>query len=239
VIELAAVGLGVLALLAAGRFRWLTTSGQIAAAVVGAAVLVGSGSLGFTLLVAFFLTSSLLGRFRAPVKSGSDQPKGRGAGQVLANGGAAALFSLLALAGWVPAAQYALAGAIAAATADTWATEIGSAGSWPTWSVIGEGRVRPGRSGGVSVPGTLAAGAGAALIGMLAGLLHGETAGVVAEPSAWVRLAIPAGMAGMFADSLLGATLENRLHVLGNDQVNLVCTLVGAAVALLLAPTGR
>jgi uncharacterized protein (TIGR00297 family) len=238
VTALAAAGLGALVLFLGRRFRWLTTSGQIAAALVGTAVLVGSGAIGLVLLLAFFFTSSALSRFRASAKAASQEPGGRSATQVVANGGVAAIFSLLVLAGWVPAAHYALAGAIAAATADTWATEVGSAGSWPTWSVIGKGRVSPGQSGGVSIPGTLAAGAGAAMIGVLAGCLHEATV-VAEELSAWIRLAVAAGVAGMLADSLLGATLEDRLRVLGNDQVNLACTLVGAAVALLLASVGR
>ena len=228
-IEPAIVGLGVLALYLARKFRWLTSGGQIAAVLVGAAVLAGSGTRGFALLVAFFVTSSALSRFRASTKPRSD----RSAGQVVANGGIAAALSVLALAGWIPAAHYALVGAIAAATADTWATEIGSAGSWPTWSAIGEGRVRPGRSGGISVPGTLAAAAGAALIGALAAELYGSTAPIVGT-AAWILIVTAAGMAGMLVDSLLGATLEARLRLLDNNQVNFICTLVGALTALLL-----
>jgi len=150
--------------------------------------------------------------------------------QVVANGGVAAGLSLLALAGGVPAVQYALVGALAAATADTWATEIGSAGRWPTWSVIGRGRVASGDSGGVSIPGTLGGIAGAVLIGVAAALIAGSGAGA----AEWVRVGVLAGTAGMFVDSILGATLEDRLGFIGNDEVNLGCTLVGASVALAL-----
>ncbi len=224
------VALGGIVLVVAGRLRWLTPSGQLAAAVVGLAVLLGSGMLGVALLFVFFLSSSVLSRFRAERKGRAGEPGGRSAMQVVANGGVAAGFSLLALAGWVPAAHYALIGALAAATADTWATEIGTAGRWPTWSVIGRGRVASGDSGGVSIPGTLGGIAGAALIGVAAALIARSGAGV----DDWVRMGILAGTGGMFVDSILGATLEDRLDFIGNDEVNLGCTLVGSAVALAL-----
>ncbi len=228
--SLAVVALGGIVLVVAGRLRWLTPSGQLAAAVVGLAVLLGSGMLGVALLFVFFLSSSVLSRFRAERKGRAGEPGGRSAMQVVANGGVAAGFSLLALAGWVPAAHYALIGALAAATADTWATEIGTAGRWPTWSVIGRGRVASGDSGGVSIPGTLGGIAGAALIGVAAALIARSGAGV----DDWVRMGILAGTGGMFVDSILGATLEDRLDFIGNDEVNLGCTLVGSAVALAL-----
>lgn len=228
--SLAVLALGGIVVVVAGRLRWLTTSGQLAAAIVGLAVLLGSGTLGVTLLFVFFLSSSALSRFRAERKGRAGEHGGRSAMQVVANGGVAAGFSLLALAGWVPAAHYALAGALAAATADTWATEIGSAGRWPTWSVIGRGRVASGDSGGVSIPGTIGGIAGAALIGVVAALIARSGAGT----DGWVGMSILAGTAGMFSDSILGATLENRVDFIGNDEVNVGCTLVGAAVALVL-----
>jgi len=227
---LAPVATGGLIILLSRRLRWLTPSGQLAAAVVGLAVALGSGWFGLGLLFAFFVTSSALGRYRAGAKPVRTEPEGRSAPQVLANGGVAAALSVLTLAGWTHGAQYALVGAVAAAAADTWATEIGSVGSWPAWSVIDGSRVPAGRSGAVSLPGTAAAVAGAAAIGTVAAVLSGTPG--------WIPLGVLAGTAGMFADSLLGATLEDRLGLIGNDGVNLWCTLVGAGVAWLLAGGG-
>jgi uncharacterized protein (TIGR00297 family) len=224
------VAIGGLIILLSRRLRWLTPSGQLAAAVVGLAVALGSGWFGLGLLIVYFLTSSALGRYRAGAKPARLEPEGRSAHQVLANGGVAATLSVLALAGWAHGVQYALVGAVAAAAADTWATEIGSVGSWPAWSVVDGSRVPAGRSGAVSLPGTAAAVAGAAAIGTVAALLAGTPG--------WIPLGVVAGTAGMFADSLLGATLEDRLGLIGNDGVNLGCTLVGAGVAWLLAGGG-
>lgn len=228
--SLALLAFGGIVLVVAGRLRWLTPSGQLAASIVGLAVLLGSGKLGVTLLFVFFLSSSVLSRIRVEGKGRAGEPGSRSAMQVVANGGVAAGFSLLALASWVPAAHYALAGSLAAATADTWATEIGSAGRWPTWSVVGRGRVATGDSGGVSIPGTLGGIAGAALISVVAALVARPGAGA----DDWIVVGILAGTAGMFVDSILGATLEDRFDFIGNDEVNLGCTLVGAAVALAL-----
>jgi len=244
------VAVGGLIILLSRRLRWLTPSGQLAAAVIGFAVAVGSGWFGLGLLIVFFLTSSVLGRYWAGAKPARTEPEGRSAPQVLANGGVAAALSVLALAGWGHGAQYALVGAVAAAAADTWATEIGSAGSWPAWSVIDGSRVPAGRSGAVSLPGTAAAVAGAAVIGTVAALLAavavsngsgaslGGEMGLLAPALGWIPLGVLAGTAGMFADSLLGATLEDRIDLIGNDGVNLGCTLVGAGAAWLLAGGG-
>lgn len=233
---MAAVLLGGMVLVAARRFRWLTASGALAGGLVGLAVVAGTGWFGLLPLLFFFVSASALSRLGSDRRSRKGERTGRRADQVAANGGMAAVVALAALAGWVPAGHYALVGAVAAATADTWATEIGSSGSWATWSVVGTGRVEPGCSGGVSVPGTLAGIAGAAIIGAIAAGLDRPVAGSAIDgPAGWLAVAVLAGTAGMFADSVLGATLEDRLGILGNEEVNVVCTLVGAATAWGLA----
>ena len=91
----------------------LAPDGVAAALLVGAAVWWGLGWPGLVPLSAFLISGSLLAR----LAGGRDAR--RTATQVLANGGIAALAAALGV--W-PAAM----GAIAAAGADTWATEIGS-----------------------------------------------------------------------------------------------------------------
>src|SRR5258705_1933407 len=91
------------------RVKWLTAAGAAAALAVGGATVLGMGWRGLLLLVAFCVSGSLL------TKGGGR----RNARQVIANGGVAAAG---ALAGSWPA----FAGALAAAAADTWATEIGT-----------------------------------------------------------------------------------------------------------------
>src|SRR5207248_2183174 len=100
------------------RVTWLTRGGVAAAAGVGTAVGWGLGPAGLFVLFVFFVSGSLLGHLA----------EGRGprrtARQVVANGGVAAVAALSGA--WSVAT-----GALAAATADTWATEIGSFSPFP------------------------------------------------------------------------------------------------------------
>lgn len=192
--------------------KWLTADGIVAALAVGAAVTWGLGPAGLAVLAAFFLSGSVL----TQISGGAGGQ--RNARQVLANGGVAAVAA--AFGSW-----YGAAGALAAAAADTWATEIGSYSSRSPRMITTMESVAPGTSGGVTTLGTLGGMAGGVLIGVLATALgRGGT-----------RLALVtalAGMAGMFADSVAGATLQRR-HLLDNDAVNVVATATGCGLSLL------
>jgi uncharacterized protein (TIGR00297 family) len=198
--------------------EWLTRRGAAAALAVGVATLWGFGWRGFALLLAFFVSGSVL----TPAAEGGDGAKGggrrRNARQVVANGGMAAL---AALAGSWPA----FAGALAAATADTWASEIGIRSRTPPRLITNGKRVAAGTDGGMTLLGTAAGVAGAGLIAILSY--------VFGYPDA---LAIGvAGVIGMVMDSSLGATLQGKVRWFDNDVVNLAATLTGAAVAGLIA----
>ena len=220
--------------------RWLTPGGLVAACGVGFGVTWGLGWPGLAVLAAFLLSGSLLTQLaerRAPR---------RNARQVVANGGVAAVAALLG--SWSAAA-----GAIAAAAADTWATEIGAFSPLPPRLVTSWRRVTRGSSGGITALGTLGAVAGAATIAWLAHTLapRGTAPGFFTTATA--------GMLGMFADSVLGATLQGKYECpacdarfergntvchepvrlttgwrwLDNDAVNFAATLIGAAVAVI------
>lgn len=238
----------------ARRSHSLSTSGAVAATCVGSAA-VAAGWLWGALLVAYFVASVLLSRLGAAVKESrvsSIVAKGgrRDATQVLANGGVFALLALASLLAPLHAAIAAAAalGALASATADTWATEIGTLAPGAPLSLRTFQRVPPGTSGGVSLRGSLALVAGAAFIALAARAL-------LLSPA---TLAITiGGAAGAFADSMLGESLqerrwcpscerptERRVHLCGsstvvaggvrgfdNDAVNFAATVVGAAVA--------
>jgi len=214
----------------------------VAACGVGFGVAWGLGWPGLAVLAAFFLSGSLLTQLaerRAPR---------RNARQVLANGGVAAVAALLG--SWSAAA-----GAIAAAAADTWATEIGAFSPLPPRLVTSWRRVTRGTSGGITALGTLGGVAGATLVAWLAHALspRGTVPGFLTTASA--------GVAGMLADSLLGATLQGKYECpacdarfergntvchepvrlttgwrwLDNDAVNFAATLLGAAIAAIAA----
>jgi uncharacterized protein (TIGR00297 family) len=218
----------------ARRRSALTDSGAWAAAVVGTLLML-AGWPWLALVGVFFVTSSLLTRLEPAHREGmsSRDRAGRRWQQVAANGGLAALTAAAsALTGWTQGFGVA-AGAIAAATADTWATEVGR------WSrtgprLITTGKpVAPGASGGVTAAGTLGSAAGAILIAALASLLYGTPhAAGASSRVVWAAWIAVAGITGSLLDSLLGATVENRWRWLQNDAVNVVATAWGAGLML-------
>jgi uncharacterized protein (TIGR00297 family) len=244
----ASLGAGLAAL--AYVLGWLTRSGALAAAVVGAAVLYGTALGGATMLALFVVTGSLLTRWTER-RVAHRVAAGRTARQVIANGAWAAVGALIARSypqpGWAI-----LTGALASAQADTWATEIGAAAKGPPRLITTWRPVSPGTSGGVTGIGTTAGVIGGSAIALLA----------VALGSPWQVAAagLTGGTAGMMIDSLLGATVQGRFHCtacdspteqaihdcgrhaettrgwrwLDNDAVNLVANGAGAAIALLL-----
>jgi len=219
--------------------KWLSGDGLAAAVAVGAATLVGLGWRGEALLLAFFISASALTQL-----AGGAEGR-RNARQVLANGGVAAA---AALAGWWTAA----AGALAAATADTWATEIGAFSPTPPRALFSGRDVPRGTSGGITPLGTAGGILGAAALAALAALLR---------PAGAPLAVAGAGVAGMLADSCLGATGQGVFECpdcgarferrgitchrpltrvrgwawLDNDGVNLTATVVGAAAAAVAA----
>jgi uncharacterized protein (TIGR00297 family) len=124
----------------------------------------------------------------------------RDAMQVLANGGVAALALVAEVCGWHRGKNAAL-GALAAAAADTWASEIGVRSCPPPRSVVTGQVVPPGSSGGVTPLGWAAASAGSLLIG-ITWVLAGD------RRLSRLGVALAAGLAGSLADSLAGATIQ-------------------------------
>jgi uncharacterized protein (TIGR00297 family) len=239
---------------AAWRLRALDLSGALAAFVVGTCTFAAGGIPGAAILLAFFISSVVLTRIGRQKKRGLvDVAKGgpRDAMQVLANGGVATVCILLAaVLGHVWALAF--AGAYAAATADTWGTEIGTLASELPRSLIDGRPLATGLSGGITRAGTAAEVAGAFFIALVA-------AGTsVATDARSVAAVTAGGIAGALADSALGATVQARrwcpecervceadphacgtatMHRSGvswmtNDMVNLLATFVGSAVAL-------
>lgn len=225
--------------IAARRVRALNRSGAVAAALLGT-VIFGLGGLGWAvLLLVFFVSSSGLSRLARRRKRSLDEKAAKGsqrdAWQVLANGGVAGVFALLHA--FFPAAAWPWVGcaaALAAANADTWATELGVLNKTAPVLITSGKPVEPGTSGGVSLTGTLAALAGAGLVALFGVLFwQGHTRIVLpataspvlfnllgaGSPSlSWGQglLAFAAltlcGLVGSLVDSLLGATVQAVYH---------------------------
>lgn len=231
----------------------LTQDGAIAATAVGGAVMGGGGLSGAAALLTFFYSSSALSRHRRADKDQAaagivDKGETRDAAQVLANGGVAALLCLLPQSRALRAAAL---GALCAANADTWATEIGLLAAGQPRDVLTLRPVPKGTSGAVSLTGCAGMAAGAALLAVLARL----------QGPGLLLPVFLGGLAGGVGDSLLGATVQERRRCttcgaateqtrhrcggatavcggipgLDNDVVNALATALGAAVAGVLA----
>lgn len=221
---LVSLGLAGLFSWAAYRVGTLTVDGAAAAAGIGGFALGFGGWVWALVLVTFFVTSSLLSSWmterKKPVAADFAKTGRRDAWQVLANGGVAALLAAFAFAHPDEAGLAAVGflGALAAATADTWGTEVGvlsrrkpvliTAFPWRA--------VEAGTSGAVSTLGSLAAALGSLLIGLVGafgfwveGLWLGE-AGSGTFNTAVVLATFVGGFAGSVADSVLGATVQAR-----------------------------
>jgi uncharacterized protein (TIGR00297 family) len=239
---------------AARRRHALSSSGAAGATAVGTAIFGAGGLRAAALLMLFFGSSTALSRRGGPASGAAPGPE-RTLAQVLANGGLPAALAVCAHVRPSPRVGAAYAGALAAANADTWATEVGALSPAAPRMITSGRRVPRGVSGAVTPLGTLASLAGALVIGA-------GHAALTLHPAAALRLGV-AGLAGSLADSVLGATLqavyvcqecgqrtEDRRHAHGtaapaltlvrgvplvtNDTVNLCASLVGALTAGLL-----
>jgi uncharacterized protein (TIGR00297 family) len=259
-LDVARVTIGAVAgsAVAFGAFRAgaLTRSAAFVAAAVGASAVI-SGAGWITLLLAFFVSSSTLTRWGEADKqrlTGAILEKSgpRDVAQVVANGAVFTIAALASLAGGDATWRAVGAGALAAATADTWSTEVGTRFGGTPWHILRGTRVPAGVSGGVTLAGCVAAVGGALLLaGVARAVQFGPPVGAI----------VAGGLAGALSDSVLGASVqerrrcdacgaptERRVHVCGatsrvtggipgvrNDAVNLTSTVVGAFVTWILA----
>ena len=252
-------------LICAGIAYWafmrnaLTPGGALAAVAVGTTIFGLGGAVPGLGLLAFFLSSTALSRYRRGEKEKLthgvvEKGDSRDAVQVLANGGPAALYCVaFALTGQTTFYVAALA-ALAAANADTWATEIGLLSPTAPRDVLTFDEVPAGTSGAVSSTGLVGTAAGALFIGLLA-LFDVKDGGI----GNMLIIAV-GGIAGGFGDSLLGATIQERRQCLdcgatteqlrhscdgetvcvagisgiGNDAVNAIATAWGGAIGGIL-----
>lgn len=260
---LSAFALAALIAALAWKLGALNRSGALAATLLGGLIYGLGGLVWAILLVVFFATSSLLsrafeGRKR---KLSSSFAKGgrRDWAQVAANGGAAAGFLMLAATGLIPGAWAWLGfcAALAAVTADTWATELGLISAQPPRLITNWKPVPRGSSGAISLAGTLASLLGATFIALIAFLLV-----PLLDPFAFYAIIALGGLLGSLIDSWLGATVQaiyycphcaqeterHPLHTCGthtvhqrgwpwlnNDWVNFISSLAAALLAVLLA----
>lgn len=233
--------------------KFLNFSGMVASIAVGTGVALGFGIKGLILLGIFFVSSSLLSKFKQKKKAYLKEIHAKGSErdwtQVVANGGAAAGVGFFASfypdQVWVPV----IAVLISSVNADTWASEIGTMVGKAPISVRNFKKVEAGTSGAVTVEGTLAAAAGSLAVTVAAGVLF------VLAP-AHLLIIFFLGFTGCFIDTWLGAFVqgsfkcrvcslntERAIHCseptrlisgrtwINNDMVNFWSSVIPAAIA--------
>jgi uncharacterized protein (TIGR00297 family) len=225
---LVALGINVAVGVTALAFRLVRPSGALAGALLGTVVLAFGGAPLYASLCVFFGVGTLATRFHRSRKEaiGKAEERGgrRGAANVLANVSVAAFCALVA--GLAPGGdvfRLAAAAALATALMDTIGTEIGQAVASPTALLPDLRRVPAGTDGAVSVVGTLAGLAAAALL---------AAAGVA------TFLVTPRGAVAVVLAACVGTVLESLLgragapwRVSNGHVLNFVNTLAGAVAA--------
>lgn len=252
----------LLVVTASYRLKILKLSGAVAAFILGSFVF-GIGGLPWMIPMAvFFGLSSLLSKLgrnrKASLETVYEKSGNRDMMQVLANAGLALplvlfwfytgdqLFYLAYLAG------------LGAATADTWATELGAFSPGQPRNILNMKPVTKGTSGGVSIFGTFSALLGSAALAASGWLSAGLWRNESILPSVMMGI-IAAGFIASLLDSILGASVqahyqcgqcgnitEKRVHCdarseklyrgvpwINNDLVNFFCTLFSVILLLL------
>ncbi len=185
--------------------NWLTLDGVVAAILFGIISYGLGGITGATVVLTFFISSSLLSKDMISEESLLDKKFRRDGLQVWSNGFWFTLWTIIWFLTELDFFMTAAFASIAFANADTWASEIGGHRvKGKTYLISSFREVRPGSDGGISIVGTLATLSGAVLIALMFWLLNMET-------NIWLAVMIAtAGFTGSFIDSWLGAKVQGK-----------------------------
>lgn len=251
------IGFSFLLAFLAYQLKALTLGGTAGAMLLGSIVFSIGGIYWVIPMATFFVLSSILSKIgkmkRTILKGMVEKGSQRDIMQVYANGGVALIMAILFHFTGNDLFYLMFLGSLAAATADTWGTEIGIFSKTEPRHIITFSRVPAGTSGGVTVLGTS---------GFLMGAGILTLSGIFPVTGSLIRLFLIvaiSGISGALIDSLVGATLqaqfkcsqcqkttEKLVHCAGhpteliggirwlnNDVVNLICTGSGALFVLL------
>jgi uncharacterized protein (TIGR00297 family) len=225
------LGAAINAALALGAYgiKGVDLSGAVTGWILGTALYAFSGWRGFAMLLGLFVLGTLTTKLGYTKKAslGIAQAKGgrRSARNAIANATAGVAFAFLMFATPYQAPfALALVAAFATAVADTVSSEIGQAYGRTTYLITSFRRVPAGTEGAVSIEGTLAGLAAAALLATTA-------AATSLIPPAGIAVVTAAAFIGTTLESYLGATLD-RTRPMDNEVANFLNTVAGGLAAI-------
>lgn len=213
---------------------------MIAAILFGIIAFGLAGLTGAVIALVFFVSSSLLSKDMISEEYILDEKFRRNGTQVWSNGFWFAFWIMI----WFLSKEkiFLVAGiaSMASATADTWASEIGTHHTkGKTWLISTFEKVKPGTDGAISVSGTIASLLGSLIVALIFWLIDGE---VSLFTSAVIVLA---GFIGSLIDSWIGATWQGaeikewltkifakRISYVDNNMVNWLASGSASVVAL-------
>lgn len=192
----------------------LSLSGGVSAVILGTALYYFGGLFFSAILVAFFISSSLLTKYKKEFKKNLEDINEKGGKrdyvQVIANGLLGLIYTFLFFLTKEHAFILAYATAFSASNADTWASELGVLSRINPISIISFKKIERGMSGGVSPLGTIASALGALFIGVILAVGYMWLYGI---NTSWIKLLIICslcGFIGSLVDSLMGSTIQAK-----------------------------
>ncbi len=225
---------GLASMGAASEQKILTPSGLVHAWALGVVLWGSLGWRGWSTCVLYLICGSAVTKVKKAKKEALGIAEGRGGMRGPENvWGSAATAALCALASVRWPAQAALlrigfVAALVSKLSDTCQSEIGKAYGKTTYLITTLKLVPAGTEGAVSAEGTAAGIAGSVVLSAYA-----VACGLVA-PSALLPCVLAAIIATT-AESVIGASAQDRFALLTNEVVNFIMTVVGAAAGALFA----
>jgi len=239
---LIAVGLNtvLLAIVAIAPKKLLTPAGLLHAWLLGVLIWGSLGWQGYLVVVFYFLVGSAVTRIGMAQKQAEGIAEKRSGARGPENVWGSALTGALCALGSLAVSTFkveplsasllllAYVASFSTKLSDTCASEVGKAYGKRTFLITTLQPVARGTEGAVSWEGTLAgllASAAMATVGWGVGLI--DLSGVV--------FCVAAAFIATNLESIIGATLQERLNWLTNEVVNILNTLIGAIAAVLIA----
>ncbi|MGZ4907424.1 MAG: TIGR00297 family protein [Halobacteriota archaeon] len=215
---------------ALGRVKLADLSGILSGILMGVLIVSFTDFRWFVIILAFFVIGGVFTKYKYEYKRAIGIAQGgggaRGYRNVFGNGLAALVCAIAYGISGNILLLVAYVGAVATATGDTLASEIGQTHRKLPQLITDLRYVPHGTDGGITTLGEYSALAGAAAIALIAVLLG------VAAPNTIIPV-ILGGFFGANFDSVLGAVLERR-HYLTNSSVNLLATISGAIASAVI-----